>query len=113
MELWKLQYTLLCLPAPEVKEVVQEAEEDSGHPEFVMEDVIAQLVASEEQQIMVSNNQQSVGTSSGVIFEVLMNIITDMQAESALVKERLDRQEMMFQLILSRLLPSPLAFFSK
>lgn len=48
MELWKIQNTPLCLPAPEVKEVIQEDEEDSGHPECVMEEAVTQLVTSKE-----------------------------------------------------------------
>lgn len=59
----------MCLLVLEVKEVVQEAEEDFGHPKFVMEDATAHPVAYEEQHIVVSNNQQSVGTSSSVISE--------------------------------------------
>lgn len=107
MKIWKLRNTLFCLPTPEVKEVVQEADIDSDHPECVMEDVVAQSVASEEQQIEVSNIQQSIGTSSRDISEVLLKTIEDMKVENALVKERLDRQEMIFQLILSRLPSSP------
>lgn len=97
----------MCLPAPEVKDVSKEAKEDFGHSEIVMEDVTAQPDASEEQQIVVSENQQSTRTSSGVISKVLLKIITNMQVENALIKERLDRQEMLFQLTLSRLLPPP------
>lgn len=41
MELLNLRHTPLCLLAPKVKEVIQEAEEDSGHPKFVMEDATA------------------------------------------------------------------------
>lgn len=93
MELWKLRHAPLCIPASEVKEV---AKEDSGYPEFFMEDVVAHPDTSEEQQIVVYENQQSAKTSSWVVFEVLLNTIVDMQAKSALVKERLDRQEIIF-----------------
>lgn len=55
MEIWKLRNSQLCLPAPEVKEVIlevteevfQEAEVDSGHQECVMEEAVAQIVVSE------------------------------------------------------------------
>lgn len=103
MEIWNLRNNPLFLPAPEVKEVVQEVEVDLGHPECVMEECVPQPVASEEQQIEVSNNQQYDVTSSRGIPEVLLKNIEDMKFENALVKERMDKQEMMFQLILSRL----------
>lgn len=48
MEIWKLRNTPLCLLAPEIKEVIQEAEVDFDHPKCVMEDVAAQLVPSEK-----------------------------------------------------------------
>lgn len=104
MELWYLRHTPLCLPAPKVKKVLKE---DSGHPECVIEDVAAHPNAFEKQQIVVYDNHQSVVTSFGVISEVLLKTIADIQSESSLVKEHLDMQDMMFQLILSRLPPPP------
>lgn len=61
-----------------------------------LEDVVARLDASEEQQIAIFENQQSAGTTFGVISEVLLNTIADMQADNALVKECLEREEIMF-----------------
>lgn len=111
MEIWNLQNTPLCLPAQEIheviQEVVQEAEVYYGHPEYAMEEVVAYPVVSEDQRIEVSLRQQSARTSFGEIPNVLLKTIEEMKADNALVKERLDRQEMMFQLILSRLLPLP------
>lgn len=73
-----------------------------------MEKAFSQLVAHEDHQIEVSQNQQFARTSSGNIPDVLLKTIEDMKSENALVKERFDMQEMMFQLILSRLtLPPP------
>ena len=53
-------------------------------------------VASEEHQIEVSHNQQSAWTSSWDISKVLLKTIEEMKVENSLVKERLDRREMMF-----------------
>lgn len=63
IEIWKLRNSQLCLPAPEVKEVIQEvddeviqdAEVDFGHQDYVMEEVVAHIVVSKIQQ---SEDQQ-------------------------------------------------------
>lgn len=44
-----------------------------------MEEVILQPIVSEDQKIEVSQNQSSVGTSSGYIPDVLLNIIEEMK----------------------------------
>lgn len=107
MKLWKLRNAQLCLPAPEIKEVIQEvtqeAEVNSRHPECVMEEDVAQPVVFEDQQIEVSLHQQSAGTSSREILDALRNTIEEIKVDNALVKKRLDKHDMMFQLILSRL----------
>lgn len=79
------------------EEVVQDAETNSGHQDCVMEEVIAQIVVS----------QQSVGTSSIFITDVLWKTIEEIKDDNALVNERLEKQDMVFKLILSRLLPPP------
>lgn len=107
MEIWKLQNASLCLLTSEIKKVVQEAKKESGHPKYVMEEVVAYPFVSEDQQIEVYLPQQSARTSSGEIPDVLLKTIEKMKVDNALVKEHLDRQEMMFQLILSRLPPPP------
>lgn len=105
MELWKLRNAPLYLPAPEIKEViqevvqevVQEVEVDFGHPECVMEEAAAQEVISKDQQTEFSLHQQSIGTSSGEIPDALQKTIEEIKADNALVKERLEKQDMMFQ----------------
>lgn len=72
-----------------------------------MEDVAAQPDASKEQHIIIFDNQQSAKTSSVVIPEVLLKTIGDMQTECVIFKERMERKDMMFQLILSILPPPP------
>lgn len=110
-ELWKLRNAPLCLPALRIKEViqevVQEVEVDYGHPEFVMEEAAAQSVISDDQRIEVSLHQQSARTFSGEIPDALRKTIEEIKVDNALVKERLEKQDMMFLLILSRLPPPP------
>lgn len=107
MEISKLRNARLCLPTAAIKEVTPEAEVDFGHPECVMEEVVAQPFVFEYHQIEVSQNQQLSRTSYGDIPDVLLKTIEEMKVENAIVKECLDMQEMMFQLILSRLPPPP------
>lgn len=72
-----------------------------------MEEVVAHPIVYEDQQTEVSLHQKSVGTSSGEIHDALRKTIDEIKIDNALVKERLDKQEMMFQMILSRLPPPP------
>ena len=85
MEIWKLRNSQLCLPAPEVKEAIQEVMEDvvvqdvvviSGHQDCIMEEASTQIVVFETQQVEAFVSQPSAGTSSG---------------DNALVKEHLDK----------------------
>lgn len=41
MEALQLQRAPLCLPTPEIEEVTTKIEEDSGHPNVIMEDTSA------------------------------------------------------------------------
>lgn len=116
MKIWKLRNSQLCLPAPEVKKVTQEMVEEvvvqedevvSGHQDRVMEEVVAQIFVSETRQLKASVSQPSAGTSSGDIPDALRRTIEEIKANNAVVKERLDKQDMMFQLILSRLPLTP------
>lgn len=93
----------MCLPAPEVKKVIQEMDEGviqdvevDGHQECVMEEADAQLVIyedqqSKDQQIEVSPLQHSIGTSFGDILDALRKTIEEIKVDNALVKERLDK----------------------
>lgn len=111
MEIWKLRNSHLCLPALEVNEVIQEvneevvrdAEANSEYQDRVMEETDAQIVISETQQVEAFISQQSVGTSYGDILDALRKTIEEIKVDNALVKERIEKQDMMFQLILSRL----------
>lgn len=118
----QLQCSPLCLPAPEIGEEAKETEEASGHPEVVMKDVSAHLdkgkqVVSEdqqqaqdsvlEQQIVVFENQNAARTSSRIIPEEILKTLVEMKEESALVRQRLDGQDIMFEMILSILPPLP------
>lgn len=40
MGIWKLWNTQLCLPALEIKEVIQDVKVDFGHPDCVMEEAV-------------------------------------------------------------------------
>lgn len=51
MKIWKLQNAPSCLPTLEIKEVIPETEVDSGHPEYIMEEVVAHPVAYEDEHI--------------------------------------------------------------
>ena len=72
-----------------------------------MEKAVAQPVVSEDQQIEVSLHQQFAGTSFGEIPDALQKTIEEIKVDNALVKERLDKQDMIFQLILFSLPSSP------
>ena len=72
-----------------------------------MEEVATQIVVSETQQVEASVSQPSAGTSSQDIPNALRKTIEEIKVDNVLVKERLDKQDMMFQLILSRLPPPP------
>lgn len=89
MEIWKLRNSQLCLPTLEIKEVTQEVAEEvvveeaevvSGHQDCVMEEVAAQIVTSETQQIQAFISQPSVGTSFGDILDVLRMTIEENQS---------------------------------
>lgn len=122
MEIWKLRNSHLCLPAPEVKEVTQKVVEEvvfqeevvlqdvvvvSGHQDYVKDEAATQIVVSETQQVKVSVSQPSAGTSFGDIHVGLMKTVEEIKVDNALVKYRLDKQDLMSQLILSRLPPPP------
>lgn len=87
--------------------VVQDPVVVSGHQDCVMEEAAAQIVVSETQQVEVSVSQPSVGTSSRDIPIGLIKTIEEIKADNALVKEHLNKQDLMFQLILSILPPPP------
>ena len=87
-----------------------------------MEDASAQLdpdkqVASEdqqqaqdsepEQQITVSENENDVGTSSRIIPKAIPKTLAEMKEESALLRQRLDKKDLLCEIILSRLPPPP------
>lgn len=109
----------LCLPALEVKEVIQEVDEevvqdvavDSGHQNYIMEEVAAQIVVSETQQVEAFIPQQLAGTSYVDILDALQRTIEEIKVDNALVKERLDKQDMMFQ-FLCLLLRTSITLFS-
>lgn len=122
MEALQLQHAPLCLHDPEIEEVAKETNEASEHRDVVMEDTSAQLdkgkkIASEDQQkaqecepkqqIVVSENQNADRTSFGVIPEVILKTLTEMKEESALAKQHFDMQDLLFEMILSRLQPPP------
>ena len=56
-----------------------------------MEEVVAQIVVSEIQQVKAYVSQKSTRTSSGDIPDVLRKIIEEIKADNALVKEHLDK----------------------
>lgn len=72
-----------------------------------MEEDVAQIVVYEIQQVEASVLQQSAGTSFGDILDALQKTIEETKVDNALVKERLEKQDMMFQFILSILPPPP------
>lgn len=66
-----------------------------------MEEAVVHLIVSEDQQIEVSLNQHSARTSSGEISYAFRKTIDEIIVDNTLVKEHLEKPEMMFQLILS------------
>lgn len=121
MEILKLWNSQLCLPAPEVKEVILEVVEEvvvqevavihdpmvvSSHQDCIMEEPASMTIVSKTQQVGVFVSQSYTGTSSGEISIKLIKTIEEIKADNAMVKEHLDKQDLMFQLILFRL-PSP------
>lgn len=116
MEIWKLRNSQLYLPAPEIKEATPEVMEEEAAPETkivqhiesalevdaayepqdcAMEEVATQIIVSE-----VSSSQP--------IPVALLKTIEEIKADNTRVNERLDKHDLMFQLILSRL-PPPLS----
>lgn len=95
MEAIKLRRAPLCLPIPEVKEVVMEFEEYSNHLESILIETSTHMdrgkqAASEdqkqadselEQQIVVFENQDVAGTSFGVIPAMIMKTLAEMKEE--------------------------------
>lgn len=61
-----------------------------------MEEAATQIVVSETQQVESSVSPPFVGTSSGDIPDAFRKTIKEIKTDNALVKECLDKQDMMF-----------------
>lgn len=58
-----------------------------------------------KQQIVVLENQNADGTSYGMVPEVILKTLAEMKEESAMVRNQLGKQDLLFKMILSRLMP--------
>lgn len=96
---------------------VKETSEDVEHQDVLMEDTsdkqdkgkqVASEVQEPEQQIVISENQTVAGTSFGEIPGVILKTFAEKKEENDFDIKRLDRQDLLFEMNLSRLsLPPP------
>lgn len=119
-EIWKLRKSQLCLPAPKVKEATPEVVEEEVAPEskvvqhlatapeadvvFEPQDCVMEAV---DAQVVISETHQFEASASQPIHVALMKTNEEIKADNVRVNEHLDKQNLMFQLILSRLPPPP------
>lgn len=115
MKLWKLRIYQLCLPTPEIKEASPEAmEEEEAAPETEnvqhIESAPEPAAPEPQNSVMEETPNQIIVSEASIsqpILISLLRIIEQIKTDNAKVNERLDEQDLMFQLILSRLPPPP------
>lgn len=116
MELRKPRNSQLCLPALEIKEASLKAMEEE---EVAPKTEIIQYIESTPEPATTFEPQDSVmeeaptqmvvseASASQIILVSLLRTIKQIKANNAKANEHLDKQDLMFQLILSRLPPPP------
>lgn len=116
MVLWKLRNSQLYLPALEINEASPGAMEKK---EVTPKTEIVQHIESAPEPTTASDPQDSImeeaptqmvvskAYSSQPILVSILRTIEQIKADNAKVNELLDKQDLMFQMILSRLPPLP------
>lgn len=116
MELCKLGNSQLCLRAPEINEASLEAmEEEEEAPETKIvqhiESAAPKFYAPEHQDSVMEKAPNQIvfskASASQPIPDSLLRTIEQIKADNAKVNERMDKKDLIFQLILSRLPPTP------